>query len=72
MDRASCNYFDAQKAISFIMSGHVNPILLRAVLRIVLAIDLALFKMEQPMSCTLVAVIVSVKQLRNAYQTLSL
>lgn len=54
------------------MSGNVNPILLRAVFRIVLAIDLALFKMEQPMSCTLVAVIVSVKQLRNVYQTLSL
>ena len=65
------------------MSNSVNPILLRPVLGIVLAIDSILLKMEQFMSWLqsdhhavsffpLVAVTVSVKQLRNVHQTLSL
>ena len=69
------------KKISIIISNCVNPILLRPVLGIVLAIDLLLLKMEQLMSWLLsghhavsffplVAVTVSVKQLRNVYQIL--
>jgi len=65
------------------MSHRVNPILLRPVLGIVLAIGSVLLKMEQFMLWLqsahhadgfflLVAVIVSVKQLRNVHQTLSL
>ena len=65
------------------MSNNVNPILLRPVLGIVLAIDSVLLKMEQLMSWLqsgphavsffpLGAVTVSVKQLRNVHQTLSL
>ena len=49
------------------MSNKVNSILLRLVLGIVLAIDSALLKMEQLMSCPLVEVTVSVKQLRNMH-----
>ena len=63
------------------MSSSVNPILLRPVLGIVLATDSALLKKEQLMSwlqaghhavsfSPLVAVIVSVKRLRNVHQTL--
>ena len=63
------------------MSDNVNPILLRPVRGIVLAIDPVLLKMEQLMSWLqsghhavsffpLVAVIASVKQLRNVHQTL--
>ena len=65
------------------MSHGVKPILLRPVLGIVLAIDSVLLKMEQFMLWLqsahhavgfflLVAVTVSVKQLRNLHQTLSL
>ena len=65
------------------MSNSVNPILLKPVLGIVLAIDSELLKMEQLVSWLqsghhavgffpLVAVTVSVKQLGNMYQTLSL
>ena len=54
------------------MSNNINPILLRPVLGIVLATDSVLLRMEQLVSCPLVAVTVSVKQLRNARQTLSL
>ena len=65
------------------MSNSVNPILLRPVLGIVLAIDSVLLKMEQFMSWLqsghhavsffpLVAITVSVKQLRSVHQTLSL
>ena len=65
------------------MSNSVNPILLRTVLGIVLVIDSALLRMEQLMSWLqsghhavsffpLVAVIVSVKQLRNVHQILNL
>ena len=67
--------------IQIIMSNSVNPILWRPVLGIVLAIDSVLLKMEQLMSWLqsalhavsffpLVAVIISVKQLRNMHQTL--
>ena len=65
------------------MRKSVNPILLRPVLGMVLAIDSVLLKMEQLMSrllsshhavsfFPLVEVIVSVKQLRNVYQTMNL
>ena len=65
------------------MSNSVNPILLRPVLGIVLAIGSVLLKMEQLVSWLqsghqalgffpLVAVTVPVKQLGNMYQTLSL
>lgn len=65
------------------MSNNVNPVLLRPVLGIVLAIDSVLLKTEQLMSwlqyghhtvsiLPLVAVTVSVKQLRNVHPTLSL
>ena len=65
------------------MSNNVNPILLRPVLGIVLAIDSILLKLEQLMSWLqsghhavsffpVVAVIVSVKQFRSVHQTLSL
>ena len=65
------------------MSNSINPILLRPVLGIVLAVDSVLLKTEEIMSWmqsghhaatffSLVAVIVSVKQLRNVHQTLSL
>ena len=62
-----------------IMSISVNPILLRPVLGTVLAINSVLLKMEQLMSWLphhavsffpLVAVTVSVKQLKNVHQTL--
>lgn len=60
------------------MSNGINPILLRPVLEIALAINSVLLKMEQFMAWLqsgqhaaglfpLVAVIVSVKQLRNVY-----
>ena len=63
------------------MSNSVNPFILRPVLGIMLAIDLVLLKMEQLMSWLqsghhavsffpLVAVIMSIKQLRNVHQTL--
>ena len=66
-----------------IVSSSVNPILLRLVLRIGLAIDSILLKMEQLMwwlqsghhavsFFPLVAVTVSVKQLRKVHRTLSL
>ena len=66
--------------IQIIMSSRVNPILLRPVLGIVLSIDSVLLKMEQFTSwlqsghravsfSPLMAVIVSVKQLRNVHQT---
>ena len=67
------------------LSMHVNLILLRPVLGIAVTIDSILLKSEQFMLClqsghlaasfpppyppTLVAVIVSVKQLRNVHQT---
>ena len=65
------------------MSNSVNPILLRPVLEIALAINSVLLKMEQFMAWLqsgqyaaglfpLVAVIVPVKQLRNVHQTLGL
>ena len=47
--------------IYIIMNYSVNPILLRPVLGIVLAIDSVLLKMEQLMSCPLVEVTISVK-----------
>ena len=69
--------------IQIIMGSSVNPILLRPVLGTVLAIDSELLKMEQLMSWSwsqsghpavrfspLVAVRVSVKQLRSVHQTL--
>ena len=67
--------------IQIIMSNSVNPFILRPVLGIMLAIDLVLLKMEQLMSWLqsghhavsffpLVAVIMSIKQLRNVHQTL--
>ena len=63
------------------MGNSVNPILLRPVLGIVLAIDSLLLKMDKFMSQLssghhavsfplLVAVIVSVKQLKNIHQKL--
>ena len=65
------------------MSNSVNPILLRPVLEIALAINSVLLKMEQFMAWLqpgqyaaglfpLVAVLVPVKQLRNVHQTLGL
>ena len=63
------------------MSNNVNLILLRPVLEIVLAIDSVLLKIEQLMSWLqsghhtvsfFLLVSVSVKQLKNVYQTLSL
>ena len=67
--------------MQIIKSNSVIPILLRLVLGIVLAVDSVLLKMEQLMSWSqsghhavsfspLVAVIVSVQQLRNVHQTL--
>ena len=67
--------------IQIIMKNSVNPILLSPVLGTVLAIDSVLLKVEQLMSWLesghhavsffpLVAVTVSVKQLRNVHQTL--
>lgn len=67
--------------MQIIMSNSINLILSRAVLEIVLTVDLVLFKMGQFMSWLLsghhtvrlfplVAVSVSVKQLRNVHQTL--
>ena len=67
--------------MQIIMSNSINLILSRAVLEIVLTVGLVLFEMGQFMSWLqsrdhtvrlfpLVAVSVSVKQLRNVYQTL--
>ena len=69
--------------IQMIMTSSVNPILLRPVLGITLPIGSVLLKIEQFMLWLqsahhadgffpLVAVIVSVKQLRSVHQTLSL
>ena len=71
----------AEQATVILMSNSINPILLRPVLGIVLAIDSVLLNMEQLMSWLqsghlavsffpLVAVLVFVKQLRNVHQTL--
>ena len=67
--------------IQIIMSNNVNPILLRPVLGIMLIIDSILLKVEQLMSqlqsghhaisfSPLMAVRVSVKQLKSVYQIL--
>ena len=63
------------------MSSDLSPTLLRPVLRIVLAIDSVLHKMEQLMqwqhlvitqlAFCLVVIIVFVKQLKSVHQTLS-
>lgn len=51
--------------------NNVNPILLRPIFGIVLAIDSVLLNMEQVILCPL-AEVISVKQIRNVHQTLSL
>lgn len=67
--------------MQIVMSNGINLILSKAVLEIVLTVDLVLLKMGQFVSWLqsdhytvrlfpLVAVLVSVKQLRNVHQTL--
>ena len=67
--------------MQIVMSNSINLILSKAVLEIVLTVDLVLLKMGQFVSWLqsdhytvrlfpLVAVLVSVKQLRNVHQTL--